>query len=246
LRYLVIGISLLGLSIVLNVVLALKVFGVEVQDSTGTTTSIYAKLPQNIDDSIIWNTEFSGENTTEVDRLWYDTIPWESGIIALRNSEAESMGLPLSQPFPWDGKEKSTYIINGHHILHCVRNIYISIQEYRNHQEQSIFYPHILHCLDSIRLETLCAADDTPRYVPFNGENEKKPGDGQIRKCRDWSKLEKWAQDHDACYRYIEPGNDEISNLERFKFCANDSPYVPIIRGYFGYEDTWLPRKETI
>jgi hypothetical protein len=37
------------------------------------------------------------------------------------NEEARGyLGLPESQPFPWDPKEKSIYITNGHHNLHCI------------------------------------------------------------------------------------------------------------------------------
>lgn len=67
-----------------------------------------------------WNTEYSGKNSTEVDRLWYETIPWESGILSIENAEAEALGLPESQRFPWDPNRKRLYIINAHHNLHCV------------------------------------------------------------------------------------------------------------------------------
>ena len=239
-------------------------YGMEVSSIIQQLSDTYlpAGLQTNIERAFRWNTAYSGENGTEVERLWYEDIPWESGIMALENSEAEHMGLPRSQPFPWDAKHKSLYIVNGHHILHCVvgasffipshhfllnvpqRNLYISINEYRHHKAQSINFSHILHCLDTIRVETLCNADDTPRYVPLNGKEGLMPGEGQIRMCKDWDQLERWVQGHDSCYRYIEPGNDEISNLERFKYCANDSPYLPVIRKHFGYEDSWLPREE--
>lgn len=69
-----------------------------------------------------WNTDYSSETAgvAEIDRLWDVNIPWESGIIALQNEEARAMGLPQSQPWPWDSKRKSIYIVNAHHMLHCV------------------------------------------------------------------------------------------------------------------------------
>lgn len=121
------------------------------------------------------------------------------------------------------------------------RNLYISIREYRENQPQSVTYPHILHCLDSIRQETMCAADDTPRYVPINAVHGYRPGDGQDRQCRDWHQLEEFVQQHDPCYKYVYPGNDAVPNLERFKYCPNDSPYLPKIRKYFGFEKDWIP-----
>ena len=73
-------------------------------------------------DPMWWNTEFSNTSASEaqLDELWDTAIPWESGIIALTNEEAESMGLPDSQPWPWDGDAKKIYIVNAHHLLHCV------------------------------------------------------------------------------------------------------------------------------
>ncbi|RAL11812.1 uncharacterized protein BO97DRAFT_425112 [Aspergillus homomorphus CBS 101889] len=219
----------------------------------GAVSTPYAELQWEKPDTLWWKTAFSDgdSNESSVDELWDNDIPWERGIIALRKDEARRMGLPESQPFPWD-VEKSIYILNAHHILHCVednlstcyalqRNLFISLQEFRDGRPQSIDYPHLLHCLDSIRLETMCTADDTPRYVPLNDVHGFRPGDGQQRMCRDWNKLEEFVQDHDPCYRYVYPGDSHVSNLERFKFCPNDSPYLPRIREHFGYPDAWMP-----
>ncbi|KAF7631410.1 hypothetical protein F9C07_2276768 [Aspergillus flavus] len=198
------------------------------------------KLGFTKEDTMWWNTKYSGSNEREVSDLWHNEIPWENGIIAIDKQEASSLGLPESQSFPWD-VTKGIYILNAHHILHCIRNLYISIEEYRYNRPQSVTYPHILHCLDSIRVETMCAADDTLRYVPLNNMSGFKPGDGQKRMCRDWHQIQSFVKKHDPCYRYVFPGDDSVSNLERFKYCPNDSPYIPKIREYFRYSDDWLP-----
>ncbi|ETS81316.1 hypothetical protein PFICI_06318 [Pestalotiopsis fici W106-1] len=207
------------------------------------SSSPYAKLEFTKHDILWWNTEYSSNNASipELNKLWDTQIPWESGIIALENEEARRLGLPDSQPFPWDSSKKSIYIVNAHHILHCVRNLYISIQQYRTNTPQTIDHPHILHCLDSLRVETMCNADDTLRYVPLNSMNGFRPGDGQDRTCREWSKLQQFVERHDPCYRYVMPGSHEISNLERFKFCPTNSEYLPKIRKYFGYTEEWVP-----
>ncbi|KAB8211963.1 hypothetical protein BDV34DRAFT_219177 [Aspergillus parasiticus] len=192
------------------------------------------------EDTMWWNTNYSSTNESKVSNLWHNEIPWESGIIAIDKQEASALGLPESQSFPWD-LTKGIYILNAHHILHCIRNLYISIEEYRFNRPQSVTHPHILHCLDSIRVETICAADDTLRYVPLNNMSGFKPGDGQKRMCRDWHQMQSFVEKHDPCYRYVFPGDDSVSNLERFKYCPNNSPYIPKIREYFGYSDDWLP-----
>ncbi|KAI1116641.1 hypothetical protein F5Y14DRAFT_458698 [Nemania sp. NC0429] len=193
-----------------------------------------------------WNTPYSNETASdsELNELWDSQIPWESGIIALTNDEARALNLPESQPFPWDGSRKSLYIVNAHHVLHCVRNLYISIQQYRTNARQTIDYHHILHCLDTLRLETMCSADDTLRYVPLNSAHGFRPGDGQRRMCRSWDRVQQFVESHDPCYRYLSPGDTEISNLERFKFCPEGSSYLPKIRKYFGYDDHWTPEPQ--
>ncbi|KAH4130939.1 hypothetical protein HBI24_021490 [Parastagonospora nodorum] len=238
LYHLVIFVSLLVVftSLVLNVILVIQKHG-----SQASPSSAYIHAPFRKNDVLWWNTEYSGTNETEVDELWMNSIPWESGIIALRNEEAQAMNLPESQPWPWDAARKSIYIINAHHILHCVQNLYIALQEYRHNKSQSVEWPHILHCLGSIRQDTMCLADDTPRYVPFNTAHGFRPGDGQHRMCRDWNTVQKFVTAHDPCYKYIEPGNKNLSNLERFKFCSDNSKYIPTIREYFGYADDWVP-----
>jgi hypothetical protein len=205
------------------------------------------KLEYNQAHTMWWNTPFSNASKkatqAEIDKLWDTQIPWEIGIIGILYDEAEALELPKSNPWPWDGKNKGLYIMNAHHLLHCVRNLYISIQQFRTGTPQTIGYDHILHCLDSLRVEVMCHADDTLRYVPRNGDpaDGLYPGDGQGRMCRDWSKISKFVEEHDPCYYYLEPTNEDMSNLERFKFCQPDSPYIPLIREYFGYNDDWVP-----
>lgn len=169
-------------------------------------------------------------------------MPWERGIIAIRHDEAHAMGLPQSQPWPWDGKNKGIYIMNAHHLLHCVRILYISIQQFRRGSPQTITYAHILHCVDALRVEVMCHADDTLRYIPINGDppDGRYPGDGQTRTCRDWSVVTAFVEAHDPCYRFENPTDDDYPNLERFKFCPEGSEYLPLIRQYFGYSDDWM------
>lgn len=220
------------------------VIGSKLQKASHVNTILsYPKLEYSRTNTLWWNTEYSAEDAENavLNQLWDSMIPWESGIIALSNDESEALNLPDSQPFPWDSSRKKIYIINAHHLLHCVRNIYISIQQYRTNKTQSISYSHILHCLDSLRVETMCAADETLRYVPLNSVHGFRPGDGQQRKCRDWNKLQEFAEAHSPCYRYLQPGNTTFSNLERFKFCPEDSGYLPKIRKYFGYGTDWAP-----
>ena len=91
--------------------------------------------------------------------------------------------------------------------------------EFYLHETQSEPFGHIMHCLDSLRQDILCQADDTPR---FTGTIPSRSGVGQNRVCRDWDKLAAWAKRHTACHRHIH-FSDTV--LERFQFCPEGSPY---------------------
>ena len=71
-----------------------------------------------------------------------------------------------------------------------------------DHKPQSLHFKHVNHCLDGLRQEIVCNADDTPRYSGLG--QEMGTGSGQYRMCRDWGELEEWAKAHSACYEYRE------------------------------------------
>lgn len=93
---------------------------------------------------------------------------------------------------------------------------------------------HGFHCLDSLRQDVLCYADDTPRYTG-EGQSNQSSGFHQTRKCRDWDQLETWAMQHTACYRFLD--NSVYDTLDRHKFCPEGSPYNEQIERMYGREE---------
>lgn len=92
---------------------------------------------------------------------------------------------------------------------------------------------HVYHCLDALRQEVLCDADDTPRYTGM-GQSEKASATHQIRLCKQWDHMEAWAQLHSACWRYEDEKHVPADTLEQFRFCPQGSPYVTKVREFFG------------
>ena len=101
---------------------------------------------------------------------------------------------------------------------------------------------HITHCIDTLRSDILCQADETPRYTTITKSPESAVG--QIHQCRDWAMLEKWAKERTSCYNYISAEADHINQFERFKFCPADSLYWPAVRKHFGKGPEWMPVRE--
>lgn len=119
-----------------------------------------------------WSTEWSTGDEASIDHKWMNEIPWESGIIALTKTEAKGLGLPESQPFPWDQEDKGIYVVNAHHVLHCVvsySNAYI---------RRSIDHPISLpNCLSTRRTDErfLCSATCISHSKNTGRINRKAP-----------------------------------------------------------------------
>lgn len=210
----------LSVSLLLNLVLGFLVWR-GLQKSIVDAPSKYAALQRTRVEPYVRQTQYSSVNETLQAQLWHD-INIDYGVVALSDQWAAQHDLRTAQRFPWDRK-KGVYILHGFHNLHCIKIIYISLDEYRHGQPQSRVWHHVSHCLDALRRQILCDADDTPRATERRAEVVS--GVGQHRKCRDWAALEKWAEEHTACYKRPErPDGKPI--IERFKHCPPESGYI--------------------
>jgi len=214
------------LSAVLNIALALLLLRLNNQ----CTVSQYAGLLPELSLPWVESTEFSSGSFLESNEHW-ESISFDEGIIALDNDYVKSKGLPSSVVFPWD-TSKSMYLVNGFHSLHCIKTVHTSLMEFKLSKQQTYPFEHILHCMDSLRLEIICTADDTPRYHNRNGSMGTAVG--QHRQCRDWSKLESWVQERTACYRYLNYSANTADDqyATRFSFCPPGSPYAAKVEEY--------------
>ncbi|KAI1079500.1 hypothetical protein F5B20DRAFT_166791 [Whalleya microplaca] len=185
--------------------------------------SKYANLQRNREEPYVRVTQYSSDNETLQEELWRD-INIDYGVVALSDEWAAQHGLRTAQRFPWD-QSKGIYILHAFHNLHCLKIIHISLVEYKHGNPQSRDWHHISHCMDALRRQIMCDADDTPRAT----EHRKEVVSGllQHRKCRSWEELETFAKKHTACYKRPEdPERDGKPILERFKHCPPESGYV--------------------
>ena len=92
-------------------------------------------------------------------------------------------------------------------------------------------WEHLQHCLDTLRQDIMCHADDTPLY----GRLDTNHGHGQVVQCRDWNKLIAWSQDleRNACYHQISDYREVIHGIEKYAFCPPGSPYGKAAEDYF-------------
>jgi len=191
--------------------------------------SKYAALAADLTIPFQWATDYASPNLTLAGELW-ESIDFDVGMVALPYEWTDEKELPRAQFFPWD-HDQGLYVINGYHALHCLKSIHRSLREYHLGLPQTLPLAHITHCLDSLRGDVLCAADDTPRYTTITKSPETAVG--QLRQCRDWTKLEEWARQHPSCYSYINASADHIDQYKRFTFCPPGSPYLEKVRAHF-------------
>lgn len=91
---------------------------------------------------------------------------------------------------------------------------------------------HVYHCLDALRKDVLCAADDTP--MPTSAR-PRAIGDGQPLMCRSYDKLVVWAyhKDRRSCHKSLNEYKPFKHPVERYAFCPESSPYYSTMKGFF-------------
>ncbi|CAD6578628.1 MAG: hypothetical protein ASARMPRED_008786 [Alectoria sarmentosa] len=195
--------SFTAISLLANIYLAFGIYHVQnppVEIMPTPSKSHFAGLEKIYPQPKPYRNEYWLGNSTSGDLLW-ERISVNEGFVALDHVVTDSKGLPRGRDFPWD-EQKSVYMLSAHHNLHCLKMFRVSIMEGLRGQPQSQSQDalHILHCLDGLRQDIICEADDTPLYM--KAEPDKTTGDNQMRECRDFNALERWAKERTACFGY--------------------------------------------
>ncbi|CAG8975111.1 hypothetical protein HYALB_00008951 [Hymenoscyphus albidus] len=170
------------------------------------------------------------ENDTLVDEYW-ESLDTSAVVVALDHKYTDSHGLARSVPFVWDD-EKGIYHIKALHQLHCLKLIRKNILEPGKYATPEEVKPHILHCLNTLRQDIMCAADDT--LMPSENRSHAI-GDKQVLQCRNWDALISWAREpeHHSCYEVVSEYAPVSHRLERYGFCPENSPHYETMKAYF-------------
>jgi len=179
-------------------------------------------------------------NETARDELW-EAINIDRSVIVLDQEEAQRLGLEATDTFAWDSTKK-VYIVNAFHQLHCLKILYWAVTDDYKDNPRSQNYAHLFHCLDALRQDVICHADDELlfEFETDNPDSRPRVGEGHIRQCRNFAKLEEWAlaPERNACYQFYE-GDDSKDKLKNWRHCPPNSPYFQSMKEYFGYDEDW-------
>ncbi|OOF96698.1 hypothetical protein ASPCADRAFT_206876 [Aspergillus carbonarius ITEM 5010] len=182
------------------------------------------------------HSEYNSDNKTHADYMW-ENLDTDHMVIAPTQEWAQSKGLSESWPFPWDSN-RSIYFIKVFHQLHCLKIMRKTFHEAWDDQDMSIPPEHIEHCLDSLRQDLMCKADDTPMpsLQLLNGG-----GEGQLMQCKNFDQLVAWTQapERNACYKRLTDYKPIVHSVERYAFCPVDSPHFATMTQYFEKHGHW-------
>ncbi|KAH3910656.1 hypothetical protein HBI56_189990 [Parastagonospora nodorum] len=175
---------LLVVSIVWNVVLVASIQTLSTQKSH---ISDFAGLKTNTPIPYKMHTPFMSPNRSISDPLW-TTLDSHPILIALSQPYIASHGLAPSATCPQD-PSKQLYQVKALHHIHCLKSIRMAYLDALEGRE-SMPPQHVAHCLDVLRQDVMCGADDTP--TAFHGHGKKREGQEE-RMCRSWEGLVEWA-----------------------------------------------------
>ncbi|KAF7946161.1 hypothetical protein EAE96_009164 [Botrytis aclada] len=195
--------------------------------------SRYARL--KYDTPLIYynHTDYMSNNDTLQDEMW-DGIDTSPLVVALDDKWAIEHQLPLSVfRFPWDSEAKGIYFLKAFHGLHCLKVLRRAFIDYERGSEIGSSAGHVHHCLDALRQDMMCNADDTP--MPMN-DFPNKIGHEQVRMCRNFDQLIQWTKEPErhACYHRWSDYKGRVKNrMEMFAFCEEESQYYGKMTQYF-------------
>ncbi|KAH7351185.1 hypothetical protein BKA65DRAFT_550150 [Rhexocercosporidium sp. MPI-PUGE-AT-0058] len=225
---------LLLVSALLNTVLLIAILGgARAHNDINCRSPTIGLLPNTMERTISDITPFSfrSDNNSARDALW-NSLATDRGVVAVDQETIAKQGLTDTITFPWD-PTKRVYIVIAFHQLHCLKLIYKTLTSvYNGETLVKPVYEHCVHCLDQLRQDTECSADDNLWYV---GQKST----GQNRKCKDFSKLDNWALERHACYNFERPMKPGPLDVEAFTNCRDSSPYLQVMKDHFGYGKDW-------
>jgi len=161
-----------------------------------------------------------------LDELW-QSLDTSAGFVAL----PKDLHLGSTDTFPWD-TSKGVYILNSYHTLHCLRDIYIFVRssEFSANRNQS--FQHVVHCLDVLKSDAMCIADDTP--LPYGFQVTYQEERSPKRRCRDWNKLTEYVTENSACFHRNHSDPTLHGTFAEFTFCPPNSPYRAVVESIQG------------
>ncbi|PVH95434.1 hypothetical protein DM02DRAFT_632840 [Periconia macrospinosa] len=139
---------------------------------------------------------FSGPPSPEHDEAWSELL--RPLFVNVSASELMRVNVdPINQLRLFDGGYIAS--LETYHHLHCIRRLKWHLYEsyyFANITDaaRTLELNHMNHCIESLRLATMCHADTSLYTLKWRGEGKRpEPINHGQRKCTIWNEIEQWA-----------------------------------------------------
>ncbi|KAK2779161.1 hypothetical protein CKAH01_11420 [Colletotrichum kahawae] len=165
---------------------------------------------------------YRGQPTPELEQAWSDLIALE--LINVPVEKLPALNKSTAGPWRHPTREQGGGVagfIEVFHQLHCLN--LVRQFTYRDSYNYSMEVPfgdtaamlrlHVDHCIETIRLNLMCAGDVTPFLVTLDPQNKlgESPDFETLHRCRKFDKLAEWSKSHVASHELLknEPGRKQ-------------------------------------
>ncbi|EMC95332.1 hypothetical protein BAUCODRAFT_536524 [Baudoinia panamericana UAMH 10762] len=127
------------------------------------------------------------DQNNETERLWNSYS--SNSAVTIDSATAKLWKLPVAKSLSNDANV-GLYHVSGLYSMNCLKRLREAMVQSQRGGTPIETSSELGHCLDVLRQDLDCLSDDTPMYTPMHAGTY--PGEGQLRKCRDRRRLEKW------------------------------------------------------
>ncbi|KAL8671456.1 MAG: hypothetical protein Q9168_004044 [Polycauliona sp. 1 TL-2023] len=155
----------------------------------------YQKLSKHSTDHNVYS-KYSGPPSPEQDRAWEDLVRL---MISASHKEMVLAGEDPDQSVQLSVERGYLASLGVFHELHCLRRIRYMLHKdhyYPNATDEQLQYEskHIDHCLETLRLSSMCKADvGLYTFEWITGDAKPATKSNSVANCVNWDKLHAWA-----------------------------------------------------
>ncbi|KAH9852241.1 hypothetical protein C2E23DRAFT_731274 [Lenzites betulinus] len=199
-------VAVLSVLVIANIIFILGILSILTSLVPAEKTYTYigddfpAQLPLNLPPAALALSSSDARFGLDADEDWGTLFPLSDGFTTLRG--------PSSSPSNYPGR---TFLISMVHELHCLDVLRVAFVANRTGAAV-----HTAHCLRYLRQTVLCRADTTlePDEPGLRGGRweHAASGVGAVHRCRDWTVLRRWMDDHPA--EPIQEGGSDDRDVE--------------------------------
>ncbi|KIM96589.1 hypothetical protein OIDMADRAFT_63637, partial [Oidiodendron maius Zn] len=145
--------------------------------------------------------KYTGTPTKEIEMEW-DYL-WQYGSLGIPESKLHLLNKSLDENWlhtPVELGGGVTALFEGFHQIHCLNLVrqYTYRDEYNYDnlpafdQSPAMLLDHVEHCIEMLRIDLMCFADETPYMISIDNYGEEVVHINSLHRCRKFDRLIDW------------------------------------------------------